>query len=63
MNTQEHRKRHQELHEKLDELVADCIRHKLHFRPSKSTVMELMEWSHQQTIKPTEEAKCRNVGH
>ena len=47
-----HRRRHLELHESLDELVADMINHK-EMLPSKTTVLELIEWSYQQTIKPT----------
>jgi len=52
MDKKIHRKRHIALHKILDELVADFIdnTHKL---PSKSTVMELMEWSSEQTKNPT----------
>lgn len=52
MNLGQHRERHIELHKALDELVADFINHtgKL---PSKTTLFELMEWSHQQTIAPS----------
>ena len=50
----EHKKRHEELHKNLDELVADFINHTKKL-PSKSTVMELMEWSFKQTVKPTED--------
>lgn len=49
----EHLKRHKELHKALDELVADFILC-TDKRPSTSTVMELMEWAHQQTQKPDE---------
>jgi hypothetical protein len=54
MEREEHKQRHQELHKLLDELLADFIRHtgKL---PSQTTVMELLEWSSQQTSCPTEE--------
>lgn len=50
---EEHKQRHLELHKMLDELGADFIRHtdKL---PSKSTIMELMTWSFEQTKNPTE---------
>ena len=44
----EHRERHLFLHEALDELVADWIV-KTKRRPSEGTVMELIEWSYQQT--------------
>ena len=53
MNKEEHKKRHLELHGYLDELIADWINHTEKV-PSKSTVLELMEWSHEQTIEPTE---------
>lgn len=49
----EHKERHVELHKALDELLADWISHtgKL---PSKTPITELMAWSHQQTLSPTE---------
>jgi hypothetical protein len=54
VTTEEHRQRHIELHKMLDELIADFIAHGeigTHL-PSKTSVMELMMWSHQQTINP-----------
>jgi hypothetical protein len=47
-----HKKRHEDLHRKLDELVADFIRHtgKL---PSDTTLMEFMVWSSEQKENPT----------
>lgn len=51
MSEEEHRERHKLLHENLDELVADMITKTKNF-PSKMTVLELMSWSHKQTIKP-----------
>jgi len=53
MDIKEHKKRHEELHAALDQLVADWIS-QTEKLPSKSTVLELMTWSHQQTINPTE---------
>lgn len=53
MTTEEHRDRHQTLHRHLDELVADWVRHTGR-RASQSTVMELMQWSYEQTLDPTE---------
>ena len=50
---QTHRLRHEKLHNHLDELLADWITH-TGKRPSESTVRELLEWSFQQTIQPTE---------
>jgi hypothetical protein len=46
-----HRGRHQLLHSHLDELVADWITHTKKL-PSKSTVLELMEWSSKQAKRP-----------
>ena len=53
MEIKEHKKRHKLLHKMLDELVADFINHTTSL-PSKTSLMELMTWSHEQTIKPTE---------
>jgi len=54
MNPEQHKKRHEELHKCLDELVADFILHS-EKRPSETSVMELMQWSHNQTINPSQE--------
>ena len=49
----QHRARHQELHDALDELVADWAIHQPRGKMySNSTIMELVEWSYQQTIEP-----------
>jgi len=60
MTTKEHRKRHKELHHALDELIADWAAHQRFPGPgeepkvySNTTIAELMEWSYQQTVKPT----------
>lgn len=53
MTKEKHKQRHEELHKVLDELVADFINH-TEKMPSKTTVMELMEWSYDQTNNPTE---------
>jgi len=53
MTKEEHIERHKLLHQCLDELVADFITH-TGVLPSKTSVMELMTWSHEQTINPTE---------
>ena len=52
MAFEEHRIRHIKLHEALNELVADWIGHTTSM-PSTGTVMDLMKWSHEQTINPT----------
>ena len=54
MNEQEHKERHIELHKALDELLADFISH-TEGSLGKTTIMELIEWSHRQTISPTPE--------
>lgn len=55
MTTEAHRKRHQVLHNALDELVADYIQHTGHM-PTSTTISDLMAWSHGQTIVPAEKA-------
>lgn len=53
MNKKEHKKRHRELHQRFDELLADFIGHTKKL-PSETTLLEFMEWSYQQTKNPTE---------
>ena len=50
---EEHRQYHARLHHALDVLLADFILHTEKL-PSKTTIMELAEWSHRQTIDPME---------
>lgn len=52
MTKEEHKEEHKRLHRCLDSLIADFILHHKDKRPSNTTVMELMGWSHQQTIDP-----------
>jgi hypothetical protein len=52
MTTEEHRKKHVELHRALRELVADWLREPDSW-PGRTPVFELIEWSHAQTINPT----------
>ena len=53
MNKQKHIKIHEELHEKLDMLVADFIIHT--GKPlSKTSILDLMIWSNSQTVLPDE---------
>ncbi len=54
MNKELHIKRHQELHKTFDELCADFIKHTNKLL-SKTTVMELMKWSFEQTKNPVGE--------
>lgn len=51
MTEKEHKRRHIKLHRELDELVADyisCTEKSL----SKSFILDLIEWSYQQTKNP-----------
>ena len=48
-----HQRRHEKLHTALDELVADFITHTKK-RPSETAIIELIQWSYEQTITPTE---------
>lgn len=54
MTPEEHKARHVELHEALDELVANWMLH-TKYLPSQDSVMTLMKWSHAQTEAPSEE--------
>lgn len=54
MEKNEHIIRHKELHKALDELIADWIT-QTGRRPSEGKIIDLMTWSHEQTINPTEE--------
>jgi hypothetical protein len=53
MTLEEHRQRHQALHHALDELAADWASQHWGELYSKHSIMELMEWSFQQTKNPT----------
>lgn len=48
---EKHRKRHEELHKYLDELIADFFVHTKKLF-SKTPISELMHWSNKQTINP-----------
>ena len=56
MTEEEHKKRHKELHQSLDELVADWIgsgRGGEEIRlPSKFTIMDLLNWAYKQREAP-----------
>ncbi len=51
MDTKKHITRHKKLHQALDELLADFINHTKKL-PSRTTLVEFMEWSHSQTLNP-----------
>ncbi len=58
MLAEEHRQRHIVLHKHLDELFADYIdKHPGQKEFLTMPFKQLMEWSHQQTIKPDHPAK------
>lgn len=52
MTHEEHRERHRLLHGMFDELAADYLRHNSDRMLNNSTLMDLAEWSHQQTLDP-----------
>jgi len=58
MNIEEHKARHVLLHNMLDELVADWIDHNIDIKNGKTlsqtSIMEIMQWSDEQTKNPTE---------
>ncbi len=52
MTQEEHKEVHETLHSSLDQLVADFILHNPKERLQSTTIMELIRWSHRQTIEP-----------
>lgn len=54
MNSTEHRQRHVELHQALDELVADYLAHTNRL-PSRATVLDLMQWSAREKESPSQD--------
>jgi len=62
MERAKHKKRHKELHSKLDELVADFLIHNICKIPSQTTILELMEWSHKQINNPTDNTNNTDDG-
>lgn len=53
LTKEEHIKRHKELHKCLDELITDMIS-QTEMLPSRTTIMQLMQWSAKQMENPTE---------
>lgn len=51
----EHKRKHIELHKALDELSADFITHNPGHTLSGTSVMRLIQWSYEQTKKPSHE--------
>ena len=52
MNIEDHITRHEELHRHLDELAADYLE-ATGRRLGDTTVLELIQWSHRQTLAPS----------
>ena len=52
MNKEELLERHKKLHQSFDELIA-CFITETGKLPSKTGLMEFMEWSHKMTTNPT----------
>jgi hypothetical protein len=52
MTDEQHRARHGELHQALDELIAGWAMHNPGKMYSSSTIMDLMQWSFEQTRHP-----------
>jgi len=62
MTNEEHRLRHAELHQSLDELIADFLA-QTDALPNSTTLMELMNWSYGQTVRPTENRYRGDAAH
>jgi hypothetical protein len=54
MNQKEHKEIHLELHKNLDMLLEDFIIHNDKKYIGNTTILELVEWSYQQTLTPIE---------
>jgi len=52
MTPEEHKAQHEVLHKFLDELVADFVQHNPGRYLAQTTIMELVQWSHSQTVDP-----------
>lgn len=53
MNSEEHRKRHDELHHALDELMADYVMHHPEVSDQEITIEKLKKWNSEQCMNPT----------
>lgn len=62
MTHEQHRQRHIQLHENLDELIADWIA-QTPAMPSSSSVSDLICWSHKQTLSPTRNPFMEKEAH
>jgi hypothetical protein len=60
MTLDDHRERHQELHRRLDELIADYLTQVKGAMLTTSSLMDLVKWSNRQTIAPT--IRCETCG-
>lgn len=57
-----HHARHQLLHTHFDELLADYLTQHHAARPSNMKLMDLMQWSYQQTLNPTKVSSAPRSG-
>lgn len=57
MTKEGHKQRHVELHQSLDELLADFIGHTGRL-PSETPLSDFVLWSYEQTVSPTEQEDC-----
>ena len=48
-----HIRKHRELHQALDELLADAMRHDSSILPGETSILGLLRWSIRQTDKST----------
>lgn len=53
MDSEQHKKRHVELHQALDELAADFVRHNRGKHLGDTSILELLQWSGAQSREPT----------
>jgi hypothetical protein len=60
ITVEQHMKRHKELHLAFDELAADYVVHTGRLL-SKSSLMDLIEWSYKQTVNPTVKSHPKGI--
>jgi hypothetical protein len=54
LKLEEHKKIHVMLHRNLDELIADFLNHNNGVNLTKTNLMDLIQWSYEQTKNPDE---------
>lgn len=58
-----HRAQHQRLHDSVDELLADYLRHHPNRQPEDITALQLLAWSGAQSATPDEPRENHNGHH